>query len=290
MIKKLLILVITLILLVIIAWTTARRMASSEAEKPISIKEINSSYDQLTVKQEETPTKTKPVQTTDNTVIPIFLGAVWKYQVEESITPLKKRSWTYRVDRVPDNDIFGISGSGFEDSLETANIVDKQGDLRLDGLGFWEPKEFAGTPAVKIEGETIPRKIRLVEGAVWELRIHREIEYDNVDKKGKQIHSKGLSIEYHRASFAKTESVTTPKGIFDAMRINWLSRVSIETKGRPLFSHLTTAPYRKETMWIVPGIGIVKRHIEHLKDGHSFETLTLSLVSGPKTESESKAL
>lgn len=212
--------------------------------------------------------------------VPLFIGALWRYRSADSREPNTPRTWLFTVNRAPDAATPGISSAGFEGKSEVASIVDRDGDLRLDGLGFFAPPVFTDVPPVQVEGETLPRNLRIVEGAVWELRIRRKVTYQIATPKGETKERKGEATERHRALAGKLETVTVPKGKFNARRIDWLSRLELKTEGRPVLMPLTTEPYRKETMWVVPGIGIVKRSISFLTE-EGKGTVLLELESGP---------
>ena len=127
----------------------------------------------------------------------------------------------------------------------------------------------------------MPERARFIDGAVWELRSEREVAYQIADKSGLAKTRTGHAKERHRALARKLETITVPAGRFDARRVDWISRIEIRTDDRPVLMPLTTAPYRKETMWVMPGIGIVKREISFL-EGQGKGTVVFELVSGPK--------
>jgi hypothetical protein len=103
-----------------------------------------------------------------------------------------------------------------------------------------------------------------VEGAVWTLRTEARINHRYLDKDGLRREQAAEAVQTDRAQVGKYEWVSVPAGRYNALRVQWLSRIAVKTKGRPVLERLTTEPYRREEMWISPGIGIVKRSIEYL--------------------------
>jgi hypothetical protein len=99
------------------------------------------------------------------------------------------------------------------------------------------------------------------------------------DKFGIQQEQMAKAVQKDRAKAGKFESVEVPAGRFNAYCIRWRSRISIKVKGRPVLEALTTEPYRRETMWISPGIGIVKRIVAYLKNGRVTDHIVFELVS-----------
>jgi hypothetical protein len=85
-------------------------------------------------------------------------------------------------------------------------------------------------------------------------------------------------LQTDRAQAKHAERIATPLGIFDTRKVIWLSRVKIKVKGRPLLEKLTSEPYRRETMWIAAGYGIIRRKIEYLGDKQSKKSVLFDLI------------
>ena len=60
------------------------------------------------------------------------------------------------------------------------------------------------------------------------------------------------------------ERIVAPFGHFETRPVSWLSRLEIKIDGRPVLETLTTEPFRRETVWLAEGYGIIRRQIEYL--------------------------
>jgi hypothetical protein len=218
--------------------------------------------------------------TNDGGAVPLFENAVWRYRVRDSRQRDAQKEWSMRVVRVPKSGAAGLMESGFEGSLSSSLLADDDGDIRMDGLDFVAPSQFQDSQPLRIEGETLPRTVRLVEGAVWEFRIELEPSYRFTDKKGKVTEATVHAEEHHRAYAKMMETIQVPKGRFSARRIEWVSRVQMTADGRPVLCPLTAEPYRKETMWVAPNVGIIKRQITFLSEAGA-DTVVVELTDGP---------
>ena len=103
--------------------------------------------------------------------------------------------------------------------------------------------------------------------------------YRYTDAKGREVEERARATERDRAQAGKFEALVVPAGRFGAHRIEWLSRVAIKSEGRPVLAYLTTEPYRKETMWLAPGIGIIRRNIVYILDGKVKHTIQFNLLN-----------
>jgi hypothetical protein len=213
--------------------------------------------------------------------MPLFIGAEWKYRVTDSREAGMPRTYLLKLDKAPDNGTVGMLSAGFDGAVHSYPVRDRDGDQRIDGLGYLSPPMFGDGKNAEVEGETLPRRTRFIEGAAWELRSRRPVTYELADKHGLAKPHTGIAEERHRALAGKIESIAVPAGKFDARRVDWISRIEIRTDNRPVLMPLTAEPYRKETMWVVPGIGIIKREISFLT-GQGVGKVVFELVSGPR--------
>jgi hypothetical protein len=194
---------------------------------------------------------------------PVVAGSVWTYQVAGPHKIVPYNTWTIRIISEPTEKDSGLVEAGFGDRVEQWKLRKQKGSLQFDGLPFVEPLELMGSKPVEMEGEFLPNPKRVIEDAVWAQRLTRHVMYSMRDKKGKIHKSTAIAKQRDRAQAGKFEPIVVPAGRFGAHRVDWLSRIEVTTEGRPILEHLTTEPYRKESMWIAPGIGIVKRQIDY---------------------------
>ena len=213
-----------------------------------------------------------------NALLPLFPGAKWQYRLARGADPGNVETWVLAVDRPPSAGAEGISSAGPPEKLRSYPLVSDGGNLRLDGLGFLGAPSFVESTILRVEGETLPRAERFFEGAAWELRVQRKVTYRITNKQGKVLERTGLAEERHRALAGEVDTVRTPAGTFHARRISWTSRVNLRTHGRPVLIPLTSAPYRTETMWVAPCVGVVKRRITFAEET---ETVLLELYAAP---------
>ena len=216
-------------------------------------------------------------------LLPLFPGAKWQYRLARNADPGKAETWVFTVDRPPSEGAEGISSAGPPEKLRSYPLISNGGDLRLDGLGFLAPHAYLESSVVRVEGEALPGAKRFFEGALWELRVQREVTYRSAaNKRGILSDRRGLAEEHHRALAGELETVRVPAGTFRARRVSWTSRVNLRTDGRPVLMPLTSAPYRTETMWVTPCVGIVKRRITFVLEN---ETVLLELYTSPVSQS-----
>ncbi len=212
-------------------------------------------------------------------VFPVEAGTEWVYRVVGPEELVPHDTWTLRIVSEPDGHRPGLVESGFGDERTLDVFTLRSGSVVFEGLPFFEPTELAGLRPNAAGGELIPHMDRVIQGAVWTKESDRDIVYKYTDNRGKPHEQEARARQRDRASVGDFETVVTPAGRFGAHRIEWLSRVSIETKGRVVLGHLTTEPYRKETMWLAPGVGIVVRDIDYLQSSRVMERIQFDLLS-----------
>ena len=211
-------------------------------------------------------------------LLPLYPGGRWAYRTADDGDPGSAKTWEMVVTRPPMDGADGTMRCGAEPASTTFPLVNNDGNLRIDGLGYLAPLEFEEMKNVVFDGETLPRQTRFIEGGVWEFRIRRDVAYRIADKDGILEKQRGVAEERHRALAGPLETVRVPAGTFEARRIGWTSRVKLRTGNRPVLTSLTAAPYRTETMWVVPCVGIVKRRITFVQENR---TVLFELNAGP---------
>ena len=270
--------------LLLAVWMAYRSFSGSQGQAPeedVNESIMEAAHEMAETVKAEDPVKMPLPEDVGEGPLPLFIGATWRYRVTDSRDTEGPRTFVLKIERAPERDEEGIASAGFEGEAKSFPVTDHDGDQRIAGLGFWAPLDFTDASESQLEGETFPRWVRLIDGAAWELWTEAEVTYRLANKKGLTKPHRGIAKARHRALAGKAETLTVPAGTFNARRIEWTSRVEIRTDDRPVLMPLTTEPYRRETMWIVPGVGIVKRSISFLV-GEGKGSVLLELLSGPK--------
>jgi hypothetical protein len=207
-----------------------------------------------------------PANHTPHRYLPLIPGTKWVYWVSGDKDLVSDQKWTMEVITAPDENGHGVLEVGFEDQPARADVWLEKGSLKIDGVPFVEPEPFLGNRPQHVAGEFLPVADRLIDDAVWTQQYQREVIHDFYNKDGRLVKALGAVMQKDRALAGGLEKVRTHAGLFEAVRVTWISRVEMKVKGRPVLDKLTTEPYRKETMWLAPGYGIVRREIEYVGD------------------------
>ncbi len=212
----------------------------------------------------------------EHTYFPLLEDSIWTYNVTGNKKLIPGEIWTMRVVKAPSMDRSGVLEVGFDDSRTLINVWREGGTIRLDGLPFVEPMEFFGNRAITVSGEFLPHPDRMVEDAIWNLDFKRNIMYSYRDDKGNAREILGEALQRDRAKAMGVSYVVVPAGRYEAYSISWMSRIDIKADKRVVLEQLTAEPYRNETMWVVPGIGFVKREIHF--PGKENRSVTFHLI------------
>ncbi len=211
---------------------------------------------------------------------PVVKGSEWKYLVTGPKDIIPDPLFVMRLAEVPTAGSPGRMDVGYGKGSESRSIMLlADGGLQFDGLPFIAPRMFLGNRPVGYNGEFLPPAEKLVEGAVWTFNYVRELSWRTRDAKQNIIDEQARGMQTDRAMAGVTEKIIVPVGIFNnALRVEWLGRIDIEAgKGRKVLQELTVEPFRRDTMWFVPGIGMVKRRVTY--DSGLKEDITFDLVS-----------
>jgi hypothetical protein len=195
--------------------------------------------------------------------MPLVPGNTWIYKVVGSERLVPNETWTFKIISAPEGEEPGLAEVGFGQERHEAKIWLDGESLRFDGLPFMEPTEFLGNRPAAVNGAFLPAAVQILQDAVWNLDFERDVTYRYRDKRGKPHSMPAKAKERARATAHQREVVVTPAGPFNAWRVSWVSRIEIAAKGRPVLQELTAEPYRRETMWIAPGVGVVSRNIDY---------------------------
>ncbi len=204
-----------------------------------------------------------PVLNVAHEYLPLIPGSTWIYKVRGPRELVPDDTWTIKLLTAPSGENPGKVEVGFGDKLHAATIWLDGESLRFDGLSFISPMEFFSNRPRKVSGEFLPAGARIGEDAIWVHDLERDVIHEFRDKRGKIRKVPALAKQRERAHARGFENITTPVGMHRACSVEWMSRIEIFVDGRPVLQNLTSEPFRSETMWIVPGIGIVRRRIEY---------------------------
>ena len=217
-----------------------------------------------------------PLTDVPHALMPVVAGSSWTYRVAGPPHLASADTWTMSIKTAPTDVEPGVLEVGFGDAREQRSIWLEDGKLRTDGLPFVEPMEFMGNRPEKVAGSLLPSPASLIAGAVWVHEYERKVIHEITDDRGKTHERKAVANQTDRATAQEVHEVDVPAGRFDARRIEWIGRVAISVGKRPVLDGLTSEPYRSETTWFAPGIGLVRRRVAYgdsMKDSVTFNLL-----------------
>ncbi len=224
----------------------------------------------------------EPLPSIPHEYLPLVPGSAWVYRVRGPEKFVPDETWTLRLLSAPRGEEPGEVEVGFGTKLARAKIWHDSDVLRFGGLPLVEPVEFIGNRPTDVAGEFLPIAERILQGAVWTQDSERDVMYTYRDKRGKVHRVEAHAKQRDRALVEDFENITLPVGMYRACRVFWLSRIEIKAKGRPVLQDLTSEPFRREKMWIVSGIGIVRRRVEY--PGYRAAQIAFDLVSYDRPE------
>jgi hypothetical protein len=207
------------------------------------------------------PGAAPPIEGVPHRFFPLVAGSSWTYVVRGPKDLVPAREWILKIAKVPEGDAPGILGVGFAGRPQQASVWRDGDAIRLDGLPFVEPMEFLGNRPIAARGAFLPENAKVVVGGVWNAEYEREVTYHTRGYDGNPIEGPAVATQKDRAAVEDFEEVVVPAGVFKAFRVFWLGRVSIAMKRRPVLDELTAEPYRRDTMWFAPGIGVIRRKV-----------------------------
>jgi hypothetical protein len=215
-------------------------------------------------------------------VFPLEAGTTWVYRVSGLSTLGTSDTWTMRVIAEPLGNQPGLIESGFGTNLTVSRVWLDYGAIRFAGLPFVEPLDLTGGIPSTVTGKLVPHPKAMIEEAVWTMETQRDVVYRYKDEKEKSYELAAVASQQDRARVIGFESIIVPAGSFGAHRIQWRSRIEIETKDdaktRTVLERLTTEPFRRELMWVAPGIGIVRREIDYREMFRGKEVIVFELI------------
>ncbi|MCP4678822.1 MAG: hypothetical protein GY854_25710 [Deltaproteobacteria bacterium] len=223
-----------------------------------------------------------PILNVAHEYLPLIPGSTWVYKVRGPKALVPEDTWTIKLLTAPNGENPGKIEAGFGDNLHAASVWLDGESLRFDGLSFIAPMEFFRNHPNKISGEFLPAAARIGEDAVWIYDLERDVIHEFRDKRGKVQKVPAQAKQRERAHVRGFENITTSVGMYRACSVKWISRIEVFVKGRPVLQNLTAEPFRNETMWLVPGIGIVQRRIEY--PGFRTGQISLDLIRYDRPE------
>ncbi|MFO8074305.1 MAG: hypothetical protein R6V85_20780 [Polyangia bacterium] len=228
----------------------------------------------------------EPLEEAGHELFPLVRGSEWEYRTVGSRKLVPAERCVLKLVTLPSEAGPGVLGVRWGERRFQLNVWLKNGALRLDGLPLWMPLQFGDARPRTVSGAFLPPRAAVVRDAVWEQKLGLEVDY-TLQGGGGRV--RRVSAEQKdRARVEGWETVVVPGGAFEAARLEWSSRVEIVDRGRVVLDQLTAEPFRSEIMWVVPGIGVVKRHViwgdpgagDSLGDGVSFELVRYERPAG----------
>jgi hypothetical protein len=212
----------------------------------------------------ETPPPPEPViPASTDAALPLAVGARWVYHVDGPKDRLPGTEWTMEIRSLPAGDRPGEVAVGFGLEREFFPIWSDGGAVRFAGLPFTAPLEFSGTRPSSVGGTLTPSRRGLVEGAAWSQILTREVAHVMATPKGGSEKVTARGVQTDRALAGELADVIVPAGRFSARRVDWTCRLDLMRGKRPILDPLTAKAFRTEIMWIAPGVGVVRRRVEH---------------------------
>lgn len=221
----------------------------------------------------------KPMMNIPHRLFPLVEGGHWKYLVTGSEELFSENAWSLFVERLPQGDTPGEIQMGFGENWVAYKIWQENEGVIIEGLPFSAPLRFLGNKATATSGNWLPPIKYIIEDAVWEYRMTRDIQYRSRGKNKKIFEESATGTQTDRATVKSFEKVIVPAGVFTAYQIQWNSRMDIFTKKnkRKVLENLTAKPFKHEKTWFAPGIGMVKRRVTY--NTKNKEDITFDLVS-----------
>lgn len=228
----------------------------------------------------------EPLAEASHELFPLVRGSEWEYRTVGPKKLVPAERCVLKLVTLPTEAGPGVLGMRWGKRRSQINIWLDDGALRLDGLPLWMPLQFGDARPQTVSGAFLPPRAAVVRDAVWEQKLGLEVDYA-LRGGGGRVGKVGAE-QKDRARVEGWETAVVPGGAFEAARLEWSSRVEITDRGRVVLDHLTAEPFRSEIMWVVPGIGVVKRHVTYgdpkavdsMRDSVSFELVRYDRPAG----------
>jgi hypothetical protein len=228
-----------------------------------------------------------PIVGRPHPLFPLVKGARWVYVVTGRGDRAPSDRWHMEITAAPTPDLPGTVEMGFGDNVREVSLRMQGEDLQISDLPFVAPLQYLDSPPYQNEGKWLPAMKYVIADAVWQSAAKRNIEYRSRGRDREIIVEDAVMIQTDRAQVKQKEKVVVPAGVFEAWLVSWRSRMEIRAgkAGRKVLAEMTTEPFRRETAWFAPGIGMVRRRVIYEGSGGR-EDIVFSLVSFryPKAE------
>lgn len=231
----------------------------------------------------------------EHPLMPLIPGSVWEYEVSGDRSIIPNSRWTMKVVTAPQGGEPGVLEIGFGDSFSSVHVW-RQGDtFRIDWLPFVEPLQYLNNRPSEVSGVFLGAPAQMIEKSVWISEYTRHVLYQYRGNGEETFMRVGLAKQSDRAEVKGIQKIVALTTAHDAYVIEWSSLFEMVVNGRPVLNTLTTDSYRREKMWMVPNIGIVRREIQYKLNDDSKVVFDLvhyskpaSTPSGPEEETVTK--
>ncbi|MBN2525908.1 MAG: hypothetical protein JXR76_05895 [Deltaproteobacteria bacterium] len=213
--------------------------------------------------REEPPLQ--PLRGVPHPLFPLVKGVRWVYLVSDSSGLAPASQWSLEIVEVPGDDTPGRVEMGFGDQLHIRDIHFSEDGVQLFDLPFSAPLDYVNSTSYQYEGHWLPPEPYLVDDAVWKYTYRRKIKYRSQNKHREIVEEDAVGVQTERATMKRQEKVVVPAGVFQSYLVSYGSRMEIlaGTERRKVLQKLTTEPFRRETVWFAPGVGMVRRRITY---------------------------
>ncbi|MBN2341792.1 MAG: hypothetical protein JXX29_10720 [Deltaproteobacteria bacterium] len=264
-------------LLVAVLWPAAETAPSFDA---VVDTDTSSSGGHMTSSAELNPTEQiAPMMNVPHRLFPMVEGGHWRYLVSGTRELIPEPLWNIVLIKAPTASSAGEVQMGFGETLVSKKIWLTDGAVQIEDLPFSAPRRFWGAEIVDREGTWIPELKYVIEDAVWQYKQTRNLTYRTRGKNNQIVEEPAVGVQTDRAQIKVKEKVIVPAGVFDSYHVQWTSRMEIITrkKRRKVLDELSIEPYKKESTWFAPGIGMVRRRVTY--SSNNKEDIIFDLVS-----------
>lgn len=265
-------------LLVAVLWPSSQQSQSTRSDSSVAgqISTTKTPFKKNITKDKD---EIVPVMDVSHRLFPIIEGAQWRYVVTGPKKLLDDNSWILRILDIPGAESPGTIEVGFGKQFFKQQIWLDEGAVQIGELPFSAPLRFLGNKPNKYQGNWLPQLKYVIDDAVWKYSRQRELVYHTRGPKNRIIEEPAIGLQTDRAVVKGKEKVIVPAGVFEAYHISWTSRIEMRTqkKRRKVLQELTVEPFKQESMWFSPGVGMVRRRVTYL--GKNKEDIIFDLVS-----------
>lgn len=262
--RDVILIIVAIGLLVAVLWPDGTSQQSDESSSTASVNDA-APKSRAPVASQPKSTQFQSLEGVFHTLFPLAEGTIWTYMVTDSSGQAPADTWRIRVVSAPEGEGSGVVEMGFGDALSRQTVYVADGGIQIQGLPFESTLRYPQSTGENYTGKWLPDMKFMISDAVWEYGHRRHIRYRSRGNNQEIIEEDALIAQTDRAQMLRQEKVIVPAGVFQADLVSWVSRIEIRAgkRGRRVLEKLTTEPFKKETVWFAPGVGMVRRRVTH---------------------------